>query len=371
MTVVILHKILISVGFLSALGILLSVLLLIAERKILNYGICTININNGKRNLEVKGGSSLLLSLSENNIYIPSACGGQGSCGLCKVRVPEGGGMIGPVELPYLSTEETEDNVRLSCQVKVRNDLMIEIPEELFLVKLFSAKVISKRNLTHDIVGLRLELIAPEKIDYMAGQFVQLNSEVYKGRESIMRAYSISSLPSDNGHIELMIRKVPEGICTTWVFDYMQEGSEITFSGPYGKFCLSDTEAPMIFIAGGSGMAPIYSMLRHMKETGNNRKAIYFFGAATQRDLFLMDEMSRLQEDMENFKFVPALSHEPPDTDWKGERGWITDIVKNTIPDISGYEAYLCGSPGMLNACIEVLTGGGMPEEKIYYDKFA
>lgn len=361
----------VSVGFLTGTGVVLSLLLVLAEKKILNYGPCEIDINDGNRKLTVQGGASLLSSLGENGIYIPSACGGRGSCAYCKVRVLEGGGMIGPVEEPYLDKEERERSVRLSCQVKVRNDLRIAIPEELFSVRKFEGVVEHKKPLTHDILELRIALKEPSTIEFTAGQYVQLQSEEYKGRDSVMRAYSLSSKPSEPDHIELIIRRVPDGICTTWVFDHLKEGQPVEFSGPFGEFGLSDTDAPIIFIAGGSGMAPIWSLLRHMAENGNTRKATYFFGALTQRDLFFVEELNALAAEHDWFEFVPALSNEPEDSGWEGPTGLITDVVAKHIPDTSAHEGYLCGSPGMINACLKVLTGGGMPEDNIYYDKFA
>lgn len=365
-------QIAISVGFLLACGLVLAGLLLLAERKILNYGTCHIDVNAGKKDLAVDGGSSLLSSLAENNVFIPSACGGRGSCAYCKVKVHEGGGLIGPVEEPYLSPEERKDHVRLSCQVKVRRDLKIEIPEELFNVSRFRAKLVRKQPLTHDIVELRLQLLEPAAISFEAGQYVQLESADYKGRESVMRGYSISSVPSDNRHLELIIRRVPDGICTTWVFDHLQEGADVFFSGPYGFFHLSDTDAPVICIAGGSGMAPIWSIVRHMKEKGiTHRPTTYFFGALTQRDLFFMDEFKQLEQECPWFHFVPALSKEPADSGWQGERGLITDVVGRHFPDASKHEAYLCGSPGMIDASIAVLKKNGMPEQNVFYDKFS
>jgi Na+-transporting NADH:ubiquinone oxidoreductase subunit F len=371
MTTDIFVSIAISVGFLSGSSLILAGLLVLAEKRILNYGVCKIDINNGDKVLEVNGGSSLLSSLAENDIFIPSACGGRGSCAYCKVQVHEGGGVIGPVEEPYLTPDDRTNNVRLSCQVKVRNDLKIGVPKELFSVKKFAGRLVRKTPLTHDIVELRIELARPAEMDYVAGQYVQLESREYKGRDSVMRAYSVSSPPSDRSHVELIIRKVPDGICTTWVFDHLNEGDEVSLSGPYGDFRLSETDAPVIFIAGGSGMAPIWSMLRDMKEKRIERQATYFFGALTQADLFFVDELNALQDQLPWFTFVPALSKEPEDSDWRGERGLITDVVARHFPDTSRHEGYLCGSPGMIDACIKVLTGGGMPDDKIYYDKFA
>ncbi len=363
-------QIIISAGFICFMGIILSVLLLLAEKKILNYGECSIDINNSKKKLNVRGGDSLLSTLAENNIFIPSACGGRGTCAFCKVQVVSGAGMIGPVEAPSLSDEEVKKNIRLSCQVKVRENINIVIPDELFSVKRFKGVLKSKKPLTHDILELTIELKEPAEIDFTAGQYVQLESEEYKGRESVIRAYSVSSSPSNINSINLVIRKVPDGICTTWVFDYLKEGNEVRFSGPYGKFILTGDTAPAVFIAGGSGMAPILSMLTDMKEKGSTRKAYYFFGAATQKDLFYYEYLKKMESSLPDFKFIPALSNEPEGTGWNGERGLITETVKKILPDMTGFEGYLCGSPGMINACIKVLTSGGIKEEKIFYDKF-
>ncbi len=371
MTTDLLYSMATSVIFLSSTGVVLSVILIFAEKKILNYGPCKISINEGEREYTVQGGSSLLSSLSENEIFIPSACGGRGSCAYCKVKVLEGGGMIGPVEEPFLSPEERKDNIRLSCQVKVRNDLKIEIPKELFSVKRFSGVVEAKEQLTYDIVHLKIKLLEPKEISFVSGQYMQLESEEYKGKEAVIRAYSIASTPSQTDRVDLMVRLVPNGICTTWVFEHLKARQKICLSGPYGEFKLSDTQAPIIGIAGGSGMAPIWSIVNYMIENGIEREMTYFFGALTQRDLFLVDELEEVAKKHPWFNFVPALSNEPEDSGWAGETGLITDVVAKHFPDTSQHEAYLCGSPGMINACLNVLTKGGMPEENIFYDKFA
>lgn len=364
------QSILIATGFITITGLILALLLVLAERRILNYGECEISINNGEKELTVQGGATLLASLAENDIFIPSACGGRGSCAYCKLRVLAGGGVISPVEEPYLSNEERKNGVRLSCQVKVRNDLQIEIPKELFSVRRFSGIIEYKKPLTYDIIELRIRLKQPKSIDFVAGQYIQLESAEYKGRESVMRAYSIASVPANNRSIDLNIRLVPDGICTTWVFEFLKEGQAVHFSGPYGEFRLSDTDAPIICIAGGSGMAPIWSIIRDMKDRKIERETTYFFGARSQADLFYLEELRQLEKVLPWFTFIPALSAEPENSDWKGERGLITDVVSRHFPDCSRHEAYLCGSPGMIDACVAVLTKAGMPEDKILYDKF-
>ncbi len=364
-------SILIAAGFLSATGLILAVLLVLAEKRILNYGICKIDINRGERELAIQGGNSLLTSLARNDIFIPSACGGRGSCAYCKVKVLDGGGAIGPVEEPYLTPDERQNKVRLSCQVKVRNDLAIEIPKELFAVKRFSGRLEQRTYLTPDILELRIKLEEPETIDFVAGQYIQLQSEAYKTHDSVMRAYSISSPPSQNKHIELNIRLVPNGICTTWVFEYLKRGERVTFSGPFGDFHLTGNTAPIICIAGGSGMAPIHSIILDMINRGIQRETSYFFGAQAQEDLYYLEELRQIEKEHDWFTFVPALSAEPEDSDWQGARGLITEVVAHHFPDCCEHEAYLCGSPGMVQACIDVLTEGDMPEDKIYFDKFA
>ncbi len=360
-----------AIIFLSLLGLFFALLLVFAEKKLLNYGQCQISINNGEKSLTVKGGGSLLSALLENGIYIPSACGGRGSCAYCKVKVSSGGGSISPVEEPYLSTEERNKNIRLACQIKVRGPVSIDIPKELFSIKRHKCKLVSKRALTHDIVELRMAFLDPLEMNFVAGQYVQLESKEYKNREKVVRAYSISSSPSDYSHLEVVIRRVPDGICTTWVMDYLKEGEELFVAGPYGEFHLSDTLAPAIFIAGGSGMAPFMAMLKSMQEKGDYRKVHYFFGATTQRDLFYLKEMEEFTKALPNFSFHPCLSAEPADSSWNGERGLVTDVAKRIIADMSGFEAYLCGSPGMIDASIKTLTACGVNKESIFYDKFA
>jgi Na+-transporting NADH:ubiquinone oxidoreductase subunit F len=230
----------------------------------------------------------------------------------------------------------------------------------------------SIRDLTHDIKEVRLKLIEPANIEMKAGQFIQFQVPAYElTDEPVYRAYSMASVPSDTTHIELEIRLVPNGICTTYVHKHLKEGDEVMVNGPYGEFFLRDTERPIICIAGGSGMAPLKSILLDMAEKKSSRKVRYFFGARALRDLFLLDEMKALEDEMENFKFIPALSDPLPEDNWKGEEGLITDVVKRLTEDASESEAYLCGSPGMIDACVKVLQELGMPEARIYYDKFA
>lgn len=361
----------IGVGVVCGLTTFLAVLVIIADATIGNYGEARITINK-KRELTVEGGKPLLGLLKDGQIFIPSACGGRGSCGLCKCKVLKGAGDFLPTELPWLSEEEKKQNIRLACQVKVKKDFEIEIPEHLFNVKQYKTKVVSLRDLTHDIKEVTLKLLDPDRIDFTAGQFIQFEVPEYElCEEPVYRAYSISSSPSDTGKVELEIRLVPNGICTTYVHKYLKVGDAVTINGPYGEFHLRDTDADIIFIAGGSGMAPIKAILLNMAEKGNARKAAYFFGARSKRDLFLVEEMRKIEETLPKFRFMPALSEPAPEDNWNGETGLITAVVDRHLKSGDNVEGYLCGSPGMIDACIKVLKQKGIPEEKIYYDKFA
>lgn len=361
---------LISIGAATGISATLALLMVIADATIANYGEVKITINEEKE-LNVKGGKPLLGTLAEEGVFIPSACGGRGSCGLCKVKVLEGAGQYLPTELPWISEEEKEQNIRLSCQLKAKEDFKIEIPEELFNVKEFRATVEQMRDLTHDIKEVRLALNDPAEIDIEAGQFIQLQIPEYElTDEPVYRAYSVADNPSDTGHIELEVRLVPNGIATTYVHNYLKEGDEVIFNGPYGDFYLRESEREIVCIAGGSGMAPIKSVLLDMAEKGIDRRTRYFFGARSKKDLFLLDETKALEDKLPNFEFVPALSQPAEEDEWDGETGIITDVLDKYLESGENVEAYLCGSPGMIDACVKVLTENGVPEELIYYDKF-
>lgn len=363
-------SIFIAVLVISSIAAGLALLLVIAEFFFANYGQCQITIND-EREITVEGGGNLLSTLTEEKIFIPSACGGRGTCGLCKLKALEGAGLLLPTEEPYLDAEEKGSNVRLSCQVKVRNDLKIEIDPELFAIREYICKCIDIKDLTYDIKRFRLELTDGETVNYVPGQYVQLLAPIYKGNdEEVYRAYSVASDPNQKNIIDLIIRLMPNGICTTYCFEYLKVGDEVKINGPYGDFGLSDTNAPIVFIAGGSGMAPIRNILHHMKNNGNKRKAIYYFGANKVKDLFLVDEMKGFEAELDNFQFVPVVATPQEDEDWNGQTGLVTEAVQRDLKNASEYEAYLCGSPGMIDASIKVLIELGIAEEKIFYDKF-
>ena len=365
------QAILIAVLTISLITAALAALLTVSEHYLADYGPCKITINNEKE-MTVQGGKNLLSILTEKKIFIPSACGGRGTCGLCKLKITQGGGQLLPTEEPYLEKEERDSNVRLSCQVKIRNDIKIEIPEELFAIREYTCKCTEIIDLTHDIKQFCFELLEPETIDYIPGQYVQLLTPEYeKSSEEVYRAYSISSDPADKRNIETIMRLVPGGICTTYCFKYLKQGDEVKLNGPYGQFRLTDTDAPIVFIAGGSGMAPIKCMLHYMKNTGSRRKATYYFGAKIVKELFLIDLMREFEKELADFKFVPVVARPEDGEKWDGEKGLVTEVVRRNLKNASECEAYLCGSPGMVDAAEKVLIELGMKEDKIFYDKFA
>ncbi len=358
---------------LTAINGLLAVILVIAEHFFANYGECKITINKSKE-LTINGGASLLSSLNSQKIFLPSACGGRGTCAYCKCKITNGAGPLLPTEDPLLSMEEKNNQIRLACQVKVKQDLQIEIPEELFNIKEFSAEVAVLKDLTHDIKLLRLNLIEPNEIYFKSGQYVQLQTEPYNGvKERVSRAYSMASSNQDKNHVELMVRLVPDGICTTWVHQYLQAGDKVKIIGPMGDFYLRDGESEIVFVAGGSGMAPIVSLLHHMVHEKIQRKATYFFGAVKHRDLFFETEMKAFEKEVSDFRYVPALSEPDPEDNWKGETGLITLPLENYLKtiDTNNVQAYLCGSPGMINACVRIFKNNGVEGNNIFFDPFA
>ena len=360
----------IGVGTVCAITTVLAVLMIIADATIANYGEVGITVNDEKK-FESTGGKPLLSALKEHDIFIPSACGGRGSCGLCKVKVTSGAGDVLPTELPWLTDEEKEDQIRLSCQLKVKRDVSIYVPEELLNVKEYRTQVRSIRDLTPDIKEIVLALVEPAEIAFRAGQFIQFEIPPYElTDEPVYRAYSVASPPSHNDRLELQVRLVPYGICTTYIFKYLKEGDTVTVNGPYGEFYLRDSARDIVFIAGGTGMAPIKSIVHDMAEKQNSRKAEYFYGARSAQLLLSLDEMEELQGALPNFRFVPALSEPLSDDNWTGEKGLIIDVVNRRVQSGDNLEAYLCGSPAMIDACIEVLSAKGVPAELIFYDKF-
>ncbi|MGC8977627.1 MAG: NADH:ubiquinone reductase (Na(+)-transporting) subunit F [Candidatus Ratteibacteria bacterium] len=327
---------------------------------------CKITVNKEKI-FEVDIGGSLLNYLTENKLFIPSACGGKATCGFCKVKVLSGGGDLLPTEEVFISRSEKMAGVRLACQVKVKSDIEILIPEHLLGAKEFKGKVLEKSPLTHDIKHIVIKLIEPKEIEFKPGQYIQIK---VPGTDEF-RAYSIASSPYQKDFIELIVRLVPGGLCSTYIHEVMEIGDEVNFTGPFGDFYLrEESKRDIIAIGGGCGMAPIRSILLYLIENGLPRKFIFFFGARSKRDLFYTEELREIEKKFPNFKYIPALSEPRKDDKWEGETGLITEVVDRYIENAENFEAYLCGPPPMIDAAIKVLTKKGMDINLIYYDKF-
>jgi Na+-transporting NADH:ubiquinone oxidoreductase subunit F len=356
----------------------LAALISVTDKIVNNYGDIKIDINGGKKELIVKGGQPMLFGLAGEGIFVPSACGGRGSCGACKVKVKSDVGPVMPTEVPYLTKEELADDIRLSCQIKLKQDVDIEIPEELFYVQEYNATVERIVDVTHDIKEVYCKLPEGKEVTFTSGQYGQFEVPPYdKVKEKTMRAYSMSSPPSDKTHLEFLIRLVPGGIVTSYVHQYLKEGQKIRLIGPFGDFYVRDTDAQMICVAGGSGMAPFKSIFQDMIDRGTlgDRDIWYFFGARSKRDVYYLDWLYKLDAEYERFHFVPALSEPQPEDNWDGPTGLITEVLdgylKEKISTDIEKEGYLCGSPGMLDACMKVMGDNDMDPERIYFDKFA
>lgn len=347
----------------------LTIILLIAERYLANYGICNISINEGSTIFERKGGTTLLSGLYDNKIFIPSACGGKGSCGFCKITISSGGGPVLPTETSFLARKERKAGVRLACQVKIRQDLEIRISEDLLNVKEFNAKVTRICDLTHDIKEITLSLIEPKEIDYRTGQYIQILA--YGPDGPVFRAYSISSPSYEKKKIQLIVRLVPGGIASTYIHN-LKESDEVVFTGSFGEFRLSeDPDTAVVCVGGGVGMAPISNIIYSIYKQWPNRKCYLFFGCRTTSDIFYLDGLKKLAKKHPNLKVVYALSDPLEDNEkWSGETGFIHLSVDKYLESNIKCQAFLCGPPPMIEAVIEVLKSKGLKDSDIFYDKF-
>ena len=348
--------------------LVLSALLVLAERYLVAHGPFEIDIN-GEVQLNVEGGMSLLDALYDNEIFIPSACGGQATCGHCKVTLTEGGGDVLPTETPFMSRREVAEGVRLACQVKVKEDLGLRVPEEYLDVQEFQAVVKSTRDVTPDIKEIRFELIEPKEIEFRPGQYIQVKCPDPDG-DFVFRAYSVSSKVSDKNEVELNVRIVPGGIGSTYLHN-LQAGEPVTFTGPFGEFVLSDDpETEIVCVGGGCGMAPMKSILHTMFEENPERKAFFFFGCRGTDDIFYLDDYLEMEKKYPGFKVVYALSDMKPGDEWAGEKGFIHLSVDKSLDLGVKRQAFLCGPPPMIEAVMEVLEDKELEEEDIFYDKF-
>ncbi len=398
------------IGFTVTILVLVAVLL-VAKSRLVASGDVKIVINDDPDNsLVAPGGGTLLGTLAGKQIFIPSACGGQGTCGVCTVKVLEGGGAILPTELGHISRGEAREGCRLSCQVKVKEDMRIEIPAEIFSVRKWTCQVRSNHNVATFIKELVLELPEGEEVPFRAGGYIQIEcpphevayrdfdvEEEYRGdwdrfdqwkfvskvTEPIERAYSMANYPEEKGIILLNIRvasppprlpDVPPGIMTSYLFS-LKPGDEVVISGPYGEFFAKPTDNEMVFVGGGAGMAPMRShIFDQFRRLNTNRKVSFWYGARSLREAFYIDHFDTIAAENENFEWHLALS-EPLDEDsWAGLTGFIHQVLyDNYLKDHESpedCEYYICGPPMMNDAVIQMLTDLGVEAENIAFDDF-
>jgi Na+-transporting NADH:ubiquinone oxidoreductase subunit F len=387
-------------------------LLMMARRQLVATGDVTITVNGDpEKALCTSAGSTLLGTLAANRIFIPSACGGKGSCGVCTLKVKDGGGAILPTELSHISRGDARDGVRLSCQVKVKQDMSIELPPEVFSVKQWRCKVRSNDNVATFIKELVLELPEGESVPFRAGGYIQIEAPVstvkyadfavddeYRADwdkfnlwryvstldEPVTRAYSMANFPEERGIIMLNVRvaspppRAPEGTPPGKMSSYMfslKPGDEVTISGPFGEFFAKETQAEMMFIGGGAGMAPMRShIFDQFRRLSTSRKVSYWYGARSLREAFYVDDFDGIATDCDNFSWHLALSEPQPEDDWSGYTGFIHQVALDNYlkdhPAPEDIEYYLCGPPMMLKACMGMLDSLGVEPENILFDDF-
>ncbi len=398
-----------AIAVLGGIGALLAIIMAIADATIANYGECEINMGEERKPLKVRGGSHLLSYLFSNKIFVPSACGGQGTCGYCKLKVLDGGGPVLPTEEGFLNKKEIRDNWRLACQVKVKRDVRIFIPEEYFAIQAFRAKVISNRNVASYIKETVLELLEPRQIKFKAGQYIQFHipkfkcgfrdftvepqyQDAYKpflqltavSKDPVIyRAYSMANAPYESGKVILNVRiatpprgtKYQPGLGSSYIFN-LKPGDEVEISGPYGEFLIKETDNEMLYLGGGAGMAPMRSHLFYLlNEKKSSRKITYWYGARSVREMFYHEEFTELTRTCPNFTYTVALSEKQPGDVWTGPEGFIHDICDRLYlskhPDPKKIEYYLCGPPMMIDAVLAMLKKKYHVSDKmIAFDKF-
>ncbi|TVR37805.1 MAG: NADH:ubiquinone reductase (Na(+)-transporting) subunit F [Bacteroidia bacterium] len=394
--------------------LLLVGILLYARAKLVPSGPVKITINNEKE-MEVNAGDTLLTTLSRESIYLPSACGGGGTCAMCKCQVFDGAGDILPTEVGYFTRKEIQEKWRLSCQIKVKQDMDIHVPKEIFGIKKWECEVISNHNVATFIKEFVVKLPEGENLDFQSGGYIQIDVppcevefkdiEVEKqfrddwdklnmwdlkmvNSEPIFRAYSMANHPAEGNIIKLNIRiatppwdqkknkfmNVNPGICSSYIFA-RKPGDKVTISGPYGDFFIKETEREMVYIGGGAGMAPLRSHIFHMFHTvKTDRKVSYWYGARSKREVFYEEEFRKIEKEFPNFKFHIALSEPLPEDNWDGYTGFIHQVVMDNYlkehPEPEEVEYYLCGPPIMNESVLHMLDNLGVPEENIDLDDF-
>lgn len=406
-----------SIAVFLAFTLFLVGIIIYAKARLTATGLVKIMIN-GQQVLETEAGSSLLTTLSNKKLFLPSACGGGGTCAMCKCQVLSGGGEILPTEKIYFTRREQQANWRLGCQVKVKQDMEIKIPEEVFGIKKWDCEVISNDNVATYIKELVVKLPEGEFLEFESGSYIQLDvpaceidfrKDLYnidkrfhddydkfriwdlkmKTTEPIFRAYSMANHPAEGNIMMLNIRlatppwdkkagrfmDVNPGICSSYTFS-LKPGDKVTISGPYGEFHIKDTDKEMIYIGGGAGMAPLRSHLFHLFHTNKerNRKISFWYGGRSLREIFYTEDFRKIEKEFPNFSYRIALSEPLPEDNWTGYTGFIHQVLYDNYlgkhPEPEEIEYYLCGPPMMNAAVFKMLDELGVPPENIAFDDF-
>jgi len=403
-------QILLGVGVFTGIVLLLVVAILFARSKLVASGKVTLVINE-EHEIETPVGAKLMNALGDAGLFVSSACGGGGTCGQCRVRVLEGGGEILPTERTHISRRDAAHGVRLSCQTVVKQPMRLELPREVFGVKKWTCRVRSNHNVATFIKELVMELPEGEELDFRAGGYIVIEAPPYslkfsdfdvepqfrpdwdrynlwrytaRSEEAVSRAYSMASYPLEKGIIMLNVRiatpppgaaaDVPPGVVSSWIFS-LKPGDTAVVSGPFGEFFAKETEAEMVFVGGGAGMAPMRShIFDQLERLHTKRKITFWYGARSLRELFYADDFNRLQEKYPNFTWHVALSEPLPEDNWQGETGFIHQVLHDKYlgdhPAPEACEYYLCGPPVMTNAVIGMLDSLGVDRENILMDDF-
>ena len=404
--------VLLAITVFTSVILLLVIVLNTISNFLLPQGEVDIIINDDpSKSLKVQTGSTVLSALSSQNVYLPSACGGQGTCAQCKCQVVEGGGEILTTEKAYISRKDQKDHWRLGCQVKIRDNMKIKVPDEIFSIRKWDAVVKSNDNVATFIKELILQLPEDDPILFESGGYIQIDVPKYKdldyksfdigdeyrddwdkfdvwqykaeNPEPVFRAYSMANHPAEGNMIMLNIRiaspppdnpNVPPGIASSYTFN-LKAGDKVTVSGPYGEFYIKDSDREMVYIGGGAGMAPLRSHIFHLLKTEKSKRKISFwYGARSVKEMFYDDEFKALAEEFDNFTYQVALSDHLPEDNWDGPTGFIHqfahDMHLENHEDPTECEYYLCGPPMMISAVQKMLWDLGVEEEMIDYDDF-
>ncbi len=393
--------------------IFLVVMIIYARKKLIPQGVVKLKVND--REFEVSPGSTVLSALGDNEIYLPSACGGQGTCGMCTCQVTEGGGTILPTETGFFTRKEQKNNWRLGCQVKVREDITIHVHEAILGIKKWECEVVSNHNVATFIKEFVVKLPDGEILDFQSGGYVQIDvpkisvnfkdmdiDEEYrdewdkfkmwdlkmKNPEETYRAYSMANYPAEGNIVMLNIRiatppwdrakggfmNVNPGICSSYIFG-LKPGDKVMVSGPFGEFFIKDTDREMMYIGGGAGMAPLRSHLLYLFNTvKTGRKVSYWYGARSKREIFYEEDFEKIAKEFPNFKFHIALSEPAPEDNWDGPVGFIHQVIYDSYlgkhEEPEDIEYYMCGPPMMNDAVNKMLYDLGVPDEMIAFDDF-